>query len=409
MPETKQPKGTASPAIQYLALVRERIAAIRQDLPKLIAMGERMAELLLDGGNIFPPPVGPVWVSEFSGRAGGLMGLKAPGYQPDSTKDVAYFDLPDARSWDPSKDKVLRALMKGKAQLFVIGREEDLCALGSLDRFAGFTGGAAPDAGLYAFDPFRPFAPVRPFDKLVRGWLVAGEMIAACIRGGRMPIIYMSVWLEGANVRNAYFIKHDNTDEPWSVPLFHEGRYIPPLEPGRVSNEFLSVAENILRTLESQQTLLAKAGDWMAETKRAGKRIWTILVGHSYPMILELPGSPAYPLDWGASNSNLSTAVPPRYGEGDVALHLGYSPVNVARVQRILDRGLRFIYSSPYGRPATLPDHERLLWLDLPWRPTDATVDVPGYSVRILPMSSTAHTMAYFAMLCEMAERMGWK
>ncbi len=42
-------------------------------------------------------------------------------------------------------------------------------------------------------------------------------------------------------------------------------------------------------------------------------------------------------------------------------------------------------------------------------RPGDACVDVPGYSVRILPMSSTCHTMAYFAILSEMAERMRWK
>jgi hypothetical protein len=78
-------------------------------------------------------------------------------------------------------------------------------------------------------------------------------------------------------------------------------------------------------------------------------------------------------------------------------------------VQRILDRGVRFIYTSPYGRPAGLKDHENLIWLDLPWRPADATVDVPGYSVRILPMSSSAHTMVYFQLMCEMAERMGWK
>ena len=70
---------------------------------------------------------------------------------------------------------------------------------------------------------------------------------------------------------------------------------------------------------------------------------------------------------------------------------------------------MRFIYTTPYGRPAALKDHKNLLWLDLPWRPADATVDVPGYSVHILPMSSSAHTMAYFALLCELAERMEWR
>jgi hypothetical protein len=88
---------------------------------------------------------------------------------------------------------------------------------------------------------------------------------------------------------------------------------------------------------------------------------------------------------------------------------MGYAPVTVEDVQGILDRGIRFIYTSPYGRPAALKRHPNLLWFDLPWRPGDATVDVPGYSVRICPGSSTAHTLAYFSMLCELAQRMGWE
>ena len=38
-------------------------------------------------------------------------------------------------------------------------------------------------------------------------------------------------------------------------------------------------------------------------------------------------------------------------------------------MQKILDRGVRFVYSSPYGRPDNLKDHPNLIWLDLPWRP----------------------------------------
>ena len=67
------------------------------------------------------------------------------------------------------------------------------------------------------------------------------------------------------------------------------------------------------------------------------------------------------------------------------------------------------IHTSPYGnslQPVTDPN---FLYFDLPWRPADATVDVPGYSVRILPMSSSAQTMALFAILAELAAGMGWK
>jgi hypothetical protein len=141
----------------------------------------------------------------------------------------------------------------------------------------------------------------------------------------------------------------------------------------------------------------------MREAIAAGRRPSVVAVGHSYPMLLELQDEPSYPLAWGPSISDLRHAHPRTLGEGDVAVHLGYSPVDVNDVRALLDRGIRFIYSSPYGRRAGLDDHPNLIWLDLPWRPGDATVDIPGYSVRLLPMSSSAHTMAYFALLAELS------
>lgn len=389
-------------------MVRRSLAGIRRDLPDLVRMGEAMARPILAGGDLVPAGVAPFWPSEFSGRAGGLMGLRWRDWQPRTRRDVAYFALPDPRTWDPRTDATLARLMKSPAQLFVIGRREDLAALGSTRRFAGFTGGAAPGAGLGGTGAFRPLAPLREFEQIVRGWAVAAEFIAACTRAGRMPVIWMSVWLEGAMVRNAFFVKQDNLREPWSAPMFHEDRYITPLAPGRAAGEYLDLMESILATLDGQADALARAGRWMAEAHRAGRRVRAVAVGHSYPEILRLPEK-GYPIEWGHSVSDLRRAVPRDLREGDVALHLGYAPVDVGDVGRILGRGLRFIYTSPYGRPAALASRPGLLWLDLPWRPGDACVDVPGYGVRIVPSSSGAQTMAYFAIVAEMADRLGWR
>jgi len=399
----------ASPALTYINLIHRRIGAIRKDVPALIDMGEHMAKLLIDGGNCFPPPVAPYWTNEWSGRAGGLMGVKPPNYTPQSSKDIAYFALPDSRDWDPKHDTTLQSLIKSKSQLFVIGRPDELKDTTPISRFAGFTGGVNCQEGLYRLAQWCPLAPTWPLDRIARGWIVTGEMIAACTRAGRMPVLWMSVWLEGAIVRNGAFLKHDNLRETWYNLLFHDDRYIPPLEPGYAASEFLRELEKIVAVLETQSGALSKAGEWMAQAHRAGHRPWMTAVGHTYPKILHLPEKNNYPLEWSESNSNLQTAVPSRFGREDVAIHFGYSPVDVEDVARILKRGIRFVYTSPYGRPAALKDHPNLLWLDLPWRPADATVDIPGYSVRMLPMSSSAQTVAYFAILCEMAERMGWK
>ena len=233
-------------------------------------------------------------------------------------------------------------------------------------------------------------------------------MITACIRAGKMPSMWMSVWLEGPWSRNASMYDHHNLREPWYVPLFHERCYVPPLEEGYAAGTFLDLLSNIHGRLTAQSDLLAKAGRWMARARRTGRTIHAVAVGHSHPQILELQHTPGYPIQWGHSMSDLNRALPATARRGDVALHLGYSPVDVGDVQKILDRGVKFVYTSPYGRPADLEDHPNLLWFDLPWRPADATVDIPGYGVRILPMSSSCHAMAYNAILAEFAEQMGW-
>ena len=395
--------------MHYLELIRTRIERVKHDLPKLVALGESIARPLLEGGNLFAPQIGTYWPSEFGGRAGGLMGLAASDCVAQSEKDVAFTTLPDARRWKPDDDPRWRKLIESPATIFINGRPEDLAGACPLDRIAGFTGGAGAEEGLCARADLKPLAPVRPFEQLLRGWLTTGEMIAACTRAGRMPIIWMSVWLEGALVRNASFVRHDNLREPWSAPLFHDSIYVPPIAPGAVAKGFLAELEAIYILLIAQRDRIAQAAQWMSEALAARKRVSTNLVGHSYPEILEIAKPNDYPLAWRHTRSDLREAHHPDLAAGEVALHLGYSPVDVEDVQRILDRGVRFIYTSPYGRPEGLQDHPNLLWLDLPWRPGDATVDVPGYSVRILPMSSSAHTMLYFALLCEVAERMRWR
>lgn len=284
-----------------------------------------------------------------------------------------------------------------------------------VSRFSGFTGGAAIDEGWGQWPGYGQLVSFRQFEQFVRGWVLFGELLAACTRAGKMPILWMSVWLEGAFVRNAHFKPPGNVREPWPIPTFHENVHIPPLKSGHIAEVFLREAEMIRQQLVAQQALLAKAASWITQARETHHRVFAVAVGHAYPEILQIPGADAaarnknYPLEWGPSVSDLNHAMPQELGAGDVSLHLGYSPVDVADAQRILDRGVRFIYTSPYGRPDQLRDHPNLLWLDLPWRPADATVDIPGYSVRALPMSSTAHSMAYFAIMAELAAQIGLK
>jgi len=397
-----------SPAKTYLSFIARRIAAIRADVPRLTRMGEKMAGAMLDGGHLFNPPVAPYWPHEFGGRAGGFMGIRNEKDLHELAKNVAYFALPGAPDWNPHKDETLANLLNGKAKLFVVGREDELKGVGK-GRIAGFTGGADPDEGFYAYKSRRPLASSREFEQFVRGWIAAGELFGACTRAGKTPSLWMSVWLEGALPRNAHFFKHNNLREPWDTPFFHDGHYVPPLPTGYVADAFLNETERLHRLLIEQASELAQAGEWIAQALRNRKRVWTVAVGHSYPQNLEIDSKRPHPLEWGPSFSDLTKALPEDLGKGDVALHFGYAPVNADHVKSICARGIRLIHTSPYGPSFKPLKHPNFLYFDLPWRPADATVDIPGYSVRLLPMSSTAQTMALFAILSETAERMGWK
>src|SRR5216117_77722 len=95
---TKVP--TKSPALRYLELITQRIRAIEEDVPTLARMGEKMAQPMLDGGELFTPDVAGYWPHEFGERAGGFMGIRSrPGLEKVAG-NVAYFSLPDALRWD---------------------------------------------------------------------------------------------------------------------------------------------------------------------------------------------------------------------------------------------------------------------------------------------------------------------
>jgi len=398
---------TVSPSAAFLGLVGKQLAGVRRDMASMTKLGTKMGQRLLAGGRIWPVPVAEYWRGEFIGRAGGLMAIYDTKLLPQADTETVYFALPKHPGYDPAKDALLQKLLtEGQTSLVLNGTAAEMKSLGAAGkRVLGCTGGVSADAGLFKDASGQPLVPLWPLEQFVRGWVTAGEMIAACTRGGKMPIIWMSIWLEGARVRNAYFSTADNLREVWHVPVFHDAWYVPPLAEGYAGGAFLDELERIVGVIGSQRAAIAKAGQWMASAKAAGKTVHTVMVGHSYPTLLELDKRPDYPVTFGRTDSNLATALPKTLGAGDVAIHLGYAPVDCADVQRILDRGVRFVYTSPYGRPAGLKNHKNLLWLDLPWRPADATVDVPGYSVRILPMSSSAQTVLYYSLLSEMLGR----
>ena len=126
--------------------------------------------------------------TEFSGRAGGLMGIR---WSERSGFEQGRCVLRAARSQGLEARRRTRRFRSncgaggGSSSSAVPMNWKGNSAAAS----RRFTGGARAEEGLHAMGEYRPLAPFRPFEQLVRGWLTTGEMIAACIRKGRMPTI----------------------------------------------------------------------------------------------------------------------------------------------------------------------------------------------------------------------------
>ena len=150
------------------------------------------------------------------------MGIRWWGSFQPGPKDVGLFALPDARFWNPEKDETLQKVLETQAQLFVVGREDELPAQFAKRHRRLHRRRSLSSEGGYTIEDTRPLTGFRAFEHFVRGWITQGEMIGACTRGGKMPAVWMSVWLEGALVRNDAFTEHDNLREPWSTPFFHK-------------------------------------------------------------------------------------------------------------------------------------------------------------------------------------------
>src|SRR6185437_14137925 len=101
----KQGAAAGDAAGMYLGQIGERLTAIREAVPAITRMGERMAKNLLAGCKFSIPPVAKYYPSETGHRAGGMMGIRWWGSFQPGPKDVALFALPDARFWNPEKDE----------------------------------------------------------------------------------------------------------------------------------------------------------------------------------------------------------------------------------------------------------------------------------------------------------------
>jgi len=402
------PAAEKSPAVRYLDGLAAEVKAATRDLPRLTELAEQAARGLLDGGELYAPPVTPWWTAELSGRAGGPMRVLRDA-SGGGEKDVAVFPLPHPALATLRTATALQNVLRGRANLYVLGSDAmvgdyqtpDGTLIGATRRLACL-GGPNVGAGLFKRDNLPPLACYRPVIEMVRGWVFVGELVAACTQRGKMPTIWQSIVVPGSRARNASF-KIASGPQAGQFPFFCADRRVSPIPPGRAGRQYLEAITRYLRGLRGQAEQLKRAGQWMAEARQAGHRVVAMAQGHAPALIVGTDNETQLPIDM--YPGDYVKGIVPHAKPGDAVVAFCYMVIPADKVLETLGKGCKVAIACPHGLPAELRGKPNLLWLDLGWPVGDAVVPVPGYDVKMLPASAVMQMSALYALVAEMVAR----
>lgn len=339
----------------YLLRVDGALQAARADLPAMQAPAEEAARLLIAGGRLFAAGQ-PSMVSELSGRAGGFMMLEGIGKEPPKAGDVVLFSQ---EAGEP-----LPASLSGSGAYIVV-----------------FGSKPVPE-GVPFFSNHADAGAVSPtLANAIPGWLFTGELIAACTRQGKMPVVMESIGVYSG-------ITRANQHREKGMTRFHDDVSVPPVEPGVLGNRFCDAISAMLRRVDAEERGdLDRAGAWCAEAKANGRQLFMYSMGHLFPDEVGKTdiGKMFKSAVW---NAGFRLSPPPEdsYGEGDAIVHIGYQRPPVDLLRKAVPIGARVAYVSVYG-DRDYVRNPAAAWIDPMWPYEDACVPLEGYEVPVLASS----------------------
>jgi hypothetical protein len=298
----------------------------------------------------------PALISEFSGRAGGLMALKPLRLDDLNAGDVVLY----APGGTPDDAAIASARTRGA-------------------RVVGI--GGAGDATLPAFGA-ENLSPT--LAGALTGWTWLAELIAALTRQGKMPVIYESIGTYNGYRRIAEF---DAKGIHW-----HESHQVPPIPPGALGPAYVTAVRGFLERVERElRPQLDRAGRWAAEARAGGHRTVMYNMGHLFPH--EVAGTDIGTFfesaTWNAGF--MSTPVPEdTYQPGDLIVHIGYQHPPYRLLPRTHDAGARTVYVSVLQH-RDYPTSDDTIWIDPMWPWADGVVIIPNYDAPACPPSGVVN------------------
>lgn len=345
----------------YLLRVANAVEQIGKECNTMEASAQEAATRLVTGGKLWAAG-NPAFVSELSGRAGGLMLIQSLGDATPAAGDVVMFGAEQA---SPLGD----AVVKSGAHIVAFA---DAKIPGATTTFSGH-------ASENKISP--------TFATIIPAWAYTGVLIKSCTRLGKMPVTYETIGLPGGYPRiQQYQAKGifwiDYTPDPADTsPVSDLGAHF--------ANE---VAAMLRRVEKEERAKLDGAGTWASHAIKDGKTVYMYCMGHFIPD--EIGKSEiAAKFKVNTWNSGFTALTPPDdpLTTGDLAIHIGYQHPPHGLFERALPAGARVVYVDLHQHRDSKSD-PNVIWIDPMWPWDDAVVRLEGYDIPMLPPSGIVNS-----------------
>ena len=370
----------------YYRWMETNLDALETDLPAISASADAAAEKYVTGEWDLCAEGDPGVVGEVMGRAGGIMRM--------------LWGIPDRKSAGQGKQIVLMALREDQyEQSLKLAREK----LSDADSFVILMGTAAlleraqkdgfphantlctqaaPGDGLFLASG-KPMVSTSPVANMAAAWTWSAEFVSACVRHGKMPAMYQSFAIPGAQER-AEKLKGMRFEEKCPAAV----------APGALGRAYLKAARLDLKTLYTAERGNLEAASRLAfDAIREGHTAYAFLHGHSLvAQQLTYRASPGIftQLNTGWCNQNPQLALK----TGDFVLCIGYADrFHDGEFKQWDDSArqsgavLAWSFTDFHPEQAQAVRDAGELWINQHWALGDAVVELPGYELKMFPTS----------------------
>jgi uncharacterized phosphosugar-binding protein len=244
-------------------------------------------------------------------------------------------------------------------------------------------------------------------------WTFQAELIGAFLRQGKIPGILLSVTYESPQI--------------WNEPLMNHYKFIPafnvtPVKPGVLGDTYLNHLSEIVGSIvPPQRQQLRKAAQWLAESAKAKRKPYALLIHGLDPE--NLPGDPGLFKVISEGNAYYPQ-LEGKFTKDDVAFFVGYNWYPDELAETVDNVGGRQIlcftlvqHQPPkpaiYGEVGELlhvtsfdklPQDENRIYIDLKFAEYNAVLKIPDYPVPALETSAFAEDVVYWKLVADTVE-----